>query len=492
MNSLTALRSSIRTAPVTRRRATNGQHLVTVALATWLTIGLFVDGWAHNNLDESLETFFTPWHALFYSGFTACAVWLLWLVRRGRQQGLRGADAVPLGYGLGLVGLVVFAVGGAGDLSWHLVFGIERDIEALFSPTHLMLFAGAALILASPFRDAWNAPGPTAPGLRSFLPALMSLSLVVSLVAFFFMYWSPYTVWTPTRQAAAYADGAPADYAGSLRYFQITDGVSVALTTTLLLIGPLLLIIRRWRAPAGSATILFTVPAVLSSAIEGFAQPILLVAAPIAGLVTDGLIRWLRPAPDRRTAVRLIAVLSPMVLFSAWFTALSLTAGIWYPIEVWSGTVVWTGLTGLGLALLMLPTPPPAPSEQPRVSARPSSASPVVRRPVSKGSGPPRSMAAGHPERRPHQRQLQREARHGHRRRQRAVHHPEGVQVRRNEGGQQHGRRPSAGSAGRRHGQQGGGTQLGQPAARDPWPGRAQLRGHQPVVGARPHQVQHP
>jgi hypothetical protein len=291
MDRLTALRRTIGTAAASRRRVSYGEHLVTVAMATWLMIGLFVDGWAHNNLDTSLESFFTPWHALFYSGFAACAGWLLWLVWRGRRQGLPGASAVPQGYGLGLVGLAVFAVGGAGDMSWHLVFGIERDIDALFSPTHLLLFAGIALIVTSPFRDAWSAPDPPAPSLRAFLPALVSLTLVVSLVAFFFMYWSPYTTWAPTRNAAAYIAGAPPDYQDSLRYSLTTDGVASALTTTLLLVGPLLLIVRRWRPPAGTATVLITVPALLSSALQGFAQPLLVLAALVAGLLTD------RPGP---------------------------------------------------------------------------------------------------------------------------------------------------------------------------------------------------
>ena len=359
MDGLTALRRTIRTASAGRHRASYGEHLVTVALATWLMVGLFVDGWAHNHLDTSLETFFTPWHALFYSGFAACAGWLLWLVWRGRRRGPSGAAAVPRGYGLGLVGLAVFAVGGAGDMSWHLVFGIERDIDALFSPTHLLLFAGIALIVTSPFRDAWHAPDPAAPGLRAFLPALVSLALVVSLVAFFFMYWSPYTTWAPTRDAAAYVAGAPADYARSLRYSQITEGIASALTATLLLVGPLLLVLRRWRPPAGTATVLITVPALLLSAIDSFERPALVLAALVAGLVTDALVHRLRPAPDRRAAVRLVAVLSPMVLSSAWFAALSVTTGVWYPPEIWAGTIVWTGLAGLGLALVVLPTPPP-------------------------------------------------------------------------------------------------------------------------------------
>jgi hypothetical protein len=40
----------------------------------WTVIwGGYVDGWAHNHLATTLESFFTPWHAAFYSGFMAVA-----------------------------------------------------------------------------------------------------------------------------------------------------------------------------------------------------------------------------------------------------------------------------------------------------------------------------------------------------------------------------------------------------------------------------------
>ena len=40
---------------------------MTVGLGTWLVLGVFVDGWAHFNR-PGLETFFTPWYAVLYSG----------------------------------------------------------------------------------------------------------------------------------------------------------------------------------------------------------------------------------------------------------------------------------------------------------------------------------------------------------------------------------------------------------------------------------------
>src|SRR2546427_9735313 len=47
-----------------------------VVVSVWWLGGLFIDGWAHSNLPQ-LETFFTPWHAVFYSGFLAVAITLL-------------------------------------------------------------------------------------------------------------------------------------------------------------------------------------------------------------------------------------------------------------------------------------------------------------------------------------------------------------------------------------------------------------------------------
>src|SRR6266536_4204640 len=50
------------------RRMNWAEDLVTLVLTAWLIGGLFLDGWAHNTRPQ-LETFFTPWHAVFYSGF---------------------------------------------------------------------------------------------------------------------------------------------------------------------------------------------------------------------------------------------------------------------------------------------------------------------------------------------------------------------------------------------------------------------------------------
>ncbi len=46
------------------RPMTWAEDLITLLLSSWLIGGVFLDGWAHNTRPQ-LETFFTPWHAVF-------------------------------------------------------------------------------------------------------------------------------------------------------------------------------------------------------------------------------------------------------------------------------------------------------------------------------------------------------------------------------------------------------------------------------------------
>src|SRR5579884_3103489 len=49
---------------------------IMVVVSIWWLGGLFIDGWAHSNIPQ-LETFFTPWHAVLYSGYLAVATTLI-------------------------------------------------------------------------------------------------------------------------------------------------------------------------------------------------------------------------------------------------------------------------------------------------------------------------------------------------------------------------------------------------------------------------------
>ena len=44
-----------------------------VLSSLWLFTGLYLDGWAHNNIPDQIDSFFTPWHLVLYSGYAVSA-----------------------------------------------------------------------------------------------------------------------------------------------------------------------------------------------------------------------------------------------------------------------------------------------------------------------------------------------------------------------------------------------------------------------------------
>src|SRR5450759_3523556 len=48
---------------------------IMIAALTWLMTGGYLDAWAHNHF--ALDSFFTPWHGVLYSGFLVVAIVLV-------------------------------------------------------------------------------------------------------------------------------------------------------------------------------------------------------------------------------------------------------------------------------------------------------------------------------------------------------------------------------------------------------------------------------
>ncbi len=163
-----------------------------ISLSTWLLGGLFLDGWAHAHI-FGLDSFFTPWHAVFYSGALAVAAFLAGSLWHYHAQGYAWWCALPAGYAPSLLGMAIFGFSGLGDLFWHTRFGIEVGVAALLSPTHLGLGLGIGLIVTGPLRAAWQRPDPAPrPGWAALLPMLLSLTYLLSLLTFITEYVHPY------------------------------------------------------------------------------------------------------------------------------------------------------------------------------------------------------------------------------------------------------------------------------------------------------------
>lgn len=287
---------------------------VTAALSVWFTAGLLLDAWAHNNV-PGLESFFTPWHAVFYSGFAMTAGWLAWSARRQLMAAVRSRGplrarlaAVPGPYRAALLAAAGFAVAGAGDLTWHLVFGIEQGITILFSPTHLALAVTMFVIVTTPLRTAHADPAlGMRPGLRRLLPALTGLTLGTVLVLLFAQYGNALVRSAGALVAAlAYTD----------RLYTAWVLTSTALTT-LVLVAPLLHVASRWRVPAGTVTLVVAACGSLSAAVSGGQAGSSLVVLLGAAVGCDVLVGLLRPGPDRPWAVLATGGLVPFVLWSA-------------------------------------------------------------------------------------------------------------------------------------------------------------------------------
>ncbi|HVR33500.1 MAG TPA: hypothetical protein VMS74_12450 [Acidimicrobiia bacterium] len=160
--------------PVSSSTERNPSRLdvVTGILATALGLGFFIDLWAHSHgrVDDS---FFTPWHAMLYAAAGAFGGVLLGTALKGRRNGTTLLGGLPRGYDLAFLGAVLFLVAGLADLVWHLLFGIEENVDALLSPTHLVLGTSGMMMVFGPVRSAWFKGPPTSfPGWLPWVAAM--------------------------------------------------------------------------------------------------------------------------------------------------------------------------------------------------------------------------------------------------------------------------------------------------------------------------------
>lgn len=310
---------------------------ITVVLSAWTVAGVFVDGWAHFNR-PGLETFFTPWHAILYSGAAALFGWLLLPHRVAARRDRLWAVAAA----------VVFAAGGLGDLLWHGAFGVETGLDALVSPTHLLLLLGGVLGVTAPLREQQGREPRT---LREASPVLAALILATALGAFFLLYVSPFTTAAPTQALLLVPESAPGHAAAEA---PAAAGLAAYLVATVLLVVPALLLLARRSLPFGAITLLVTIVATLSAAVTDFGQPAAPAAALLAGLGADAVLYAARnvPAP---ALFPLIGAAIPLLLWTAQLVSLALTVGVRWPASLVIGAPVLTTMLGAVLGVLASP-----------------------------------------------------------------------------------------------------------------------------------------
>jgi hypothetical protein len=345
--------------------------LVLSVLGVWFSIGLMLDAWAHNNV-PGLESFFTPWHAVFYSGFAATAGWVLWTCRRALPDGSAGLRSVPAGYRPTVIAIGVFALAGVGDLVWHTAFGIEQALAILFSPTHLLLGAAMITIVTTPMRSQWADPSlGSAPGLRRLLPTVLGVAFATTLVMLFLQY----------ANALTYPDWRDVIGSGGGQQLHAAHMAGSFAVSNVVVLLPLLTLARRWRLPPGTVTIIYLAVGGLAAAVTGLHNLAIIAAFLVAGVLVDVLALTLVPGPDRPGRYRLFAALASLITWTFVVATALLTVGGGprtgsgaHPesgIELWTGLPIVQALIAWLLAMLL--TPP---------------ASPILDRPQSTVSAP--------------------------------------------------------------------------------------------------------
>jgi hypothetical protein len=159
-------------------------------LALVLMAGVIQDGWAHGHglVDQS---FLTPWHAILYGMMVLNGIVLGTIAIRNVMRRYPVRYALPFGYWTSLIGVILFATGGLIDLWWHSRYGIESDINALISPSHVWLALAGALVFSGPLISIAARYGSRSGGWRITGPAILSAAALLTLIGFFTQYAQP-------------------------------------------------------------------------------------------------------------------------------------------------------------------------------------------------------------------------------------------------------------------------------------------------------------
>jgi hypothetical protein len=315
----------------------------------WPLAGALTDANAHIN-EPKLETFFTPWHALLYSGVLAVGLTIGYVAWRNHQRGYAWTRAVPPGYGLTLVGVGILGVAGIGDLIWHSLFGIERDIPALTSPTHMLIILGILFVVAGPLRAALARPVVEVRGLAQ-LPMIVSVTLTYLFLTVPLQYLHPFSYrFAQFGDVDVFADQP---YPPASSFLAEGLGLAAILVTSAVLMGVILFVARRWQLLFGSLTLILTADIAALGALQRDFS--LVPAAFVTGLIADLLILTLRPSPARPNLFRLFAFLLPALYFTAYFVTLFLTSQVVWIIHLWVGSIFAAGWVGWAMSYLVVP-----------------------------------------------------------------------------------------------------------------------------------------
>ncbi len=327
-----------------------------VACASYLLSGgILIDAWSHYH--ETIETFFTPSHAVIYGAFAILFGTFGWKVLSNKMHGYAWNDCLPHAYRWSALGIGIFFIGGLGDMAWHAIMGIEQGIDVLLSPTHMTIGLAILLIISGPIRSNME-NRPSESSFINQLPAWISLAAILSVFHFATQF---------AMQPGADAANAPLGFHGfspdlltllTLGFYKQGFGLVIMMLQALLMSAISLLAVTNLPRFPGMLTIILVLGniqagAMLSNGPVFFVT--IAVMSVVAGIVGDVYVWRFDPSTIRVGALRVFGGLVPAVYSAAYILTTDVVAhGVWWDPNVIFGAILYSAAVGLGLTFLVV------------------------------------------------------------------------------------------------------------------------------------------
>ena len=300
-----------------------------VLLSCLFAAAAYFDAWTYEVTGRSnLE----PWQD--------AAVQLTWLlmtaflaavmtvnVRRGQPL----TRSLPSGYGWSMVGCLLFSAMVVLDRWGQQLLGPATSLSALLSPPRVGEILAGGLIVVGPLRAAWRRQES-----RIGLPAVVATALVLSTVTFVTQFAHPFRdLWAAGSSNSQFA------------MFWVAQDLGVAglVLQGASFVAVFMLLMRRFQIQPGTFTLICLINGALVIPLKGHWE--MLAVAALTGLAADIGYAGLKPGASRLGRLRAFAFLVPAAFAGLYFAVVALTQGTWWPIHVWSGAILVTGLGGM-------------------------------------------------------------------------------------------------------------------------------------------------
>jgi hypothetical protein len=329
-------------------------HVAAAILVAGVDVGAFIDARWHIHFGFTTNDFLTPTHYVLHGTWLAICALLAGYVALAARAGVPARRALPPGYGWLAIGAAAWGLAGIGDLAWHNAFGLEADVHAVYSPSHLGLNIAEAIMVFGVIRHSLWRRTTAGPSLASEIPLTVAVGVLLAGVMWLMWYSDPLS--SDFAAGGAIVHGLPAmaniDFKGTTAE---VAGMSGVILTALIQMLVVLFALRVLALPAAGIAVVLAWHALFKGwAMDSLVYAPAFIAAGVAGAaIASGM---LRDGRITTLGCRLVGALVPSIGMTLYFVTIVLFVGpIVWPAHLVTGAVALSGLAGLAISWIVVP-----------------------------------------------------------------------------------------------------------------------------------------